>query len=110
VFLSKLIRDLQTIAFTRSVLASDSSSAVSAASIVGPMLPAGVESKVLQYLIKNCCGWRSSLAFLYAQVLGYEHVRNCSDGWSGWSTQYVLDKKGQRHDAGLATTALRPSD
>jgi thiosulfate/3-mercaptopyruvate sulfurtransferase len=40
-------------------------------------------------------GWRSSLAFLYAQWLGYERVRNYSDGWSGWSTQYVLDKKAK---------------
>jgi thiosulfate/3-mercaptopyruvate sulfurtransferase len=40
-------------------------------------------------------GWRSSLAFLYAQLLSYERVRNYSDGWSGWSTQYVLDKKAK---------------
>ncbi|MGH9661512.1 MAG: sulfurtransferase, partial [Bryobacteraceae bacterium] len=36
-------------------------------------------------------GWRSSLAFLYAWVLGMERVRNYSDGWSGWSTVYERD-------------------
>ena len=30
-------------------------------------------------------GWRSSLAFLYAQEMGLTKVRNYSDGWSGWS-------------------------
>ena len=36
-------------------------------------------------------GWRSSLAFFYAWLLGYQNVRNYSDGWSGWSTVYVPD-------------------
>ncbi|HMV47932.1 MAG TPA: rhodanese-like domain-containing protein [Blastocatellia bacterium] len=40
-------------------------------------------------------GWRSSLAFLYAHWLGYERIRNYSDGWSGWSTQYVPDKNAK---------------
>jgi len=34
-------------------------------------------------------GWRSSVAFFYAWLLGFENVRNYSDGWSGWSTDYV---------------------
>ncbi|MEQ1564652.1 MAG: rhodanese-like domain-containing protein [Myxococcota bacterium] len=33
-------------------------------------------------------GWRSSLAFLYARLLGYDRVRNYSNGWSEWSTVY----------------------
>ncbi len=33
-------------------------------------------------------GWRSSLAVLYARMMGLRNVRNYSDGWSGWSTRY----------------------
>ncbi len=36
-------------------------------------------------------GWRSSLTFLYAYLLGYKNIRNYSDGWSGWSTTYTQD-------------------
>ena len=36
-------------------------------------------------------GWRSSLAFFHAWRLGMENIRNYSDGWAGWSTQYVAD-------------------
>ncbi len=36
-------------------------------------------------------GWRSSLAFFYAYLLGYKNIRNYSDGWSAWSTTYVQD-------------------
>jgi thiosulfate/3-mercaptopyruvate sulfurtransferase len=36
-------------------------------------------------------GWRSSVAFFYAWLAGMERLRNYSDGWSGWSTQYVVD-------------------
>ncbi len=36
-------------------------------------------------------GWRSSVAFFYAWLLGLENVRNYSDGWSGWSTEYLAD-------------------
>ncbi len=32
-------------------------------------------------------GWRSSVAFFYAWLLGFENIRNYSDGWSGWSQQ-----------------------
>jgi feruloyl esterase len=38
-------------------------------------------------------GWRSSLAFLYATAMGLRRVRNYSDGWSGWSTDYTEDPK-----------------
>ena len=38
-------------------------------------------------------GWRSSLTFLYAWVLGFDKVRNYSDGWGGWSTVYLPDKR-----------------
>jgi 3-mercaptopyruvate sulfurtransferase SseA len=33
-------------------------------------------------------GWRSSVAFFYAWLLGFENIQNYSDGWGGWSTQY----------------------
>jgi 3-mercaptopyruvate sulfurtransferase SseA len=36
-------------------------------------------------------GWRSSVAFFYAWLAGTERLRNYSDGWSGWSTDYVAD-------------------
>lgn len=36
-------------------------------------------------------GWRSSVAFFHAWLLGFENVRNYSDGWSGWSTEYHPD-------------------
>jgi 3-mercaptopyruvate sulfurtransferase SseA len=36
-------------------------------------------------------GWRSSLAFFYAWLLGHTNIRNYSDGWCGWSTRYVPD-------------------
>lgn len=38
-------------------------------------------------------GWRSSLTFLYAYLLGYENIRNYSDGWSDWSTMYTQDAR-----------------
>ena len=34
-------------------------------------------------------GWRSSLAYVYALAMGFERIRNYSDGWSGWSTIYT---------------------
>lgn len=36
-------------------------------------------------------GYRSSLAFLYAYLMGYNNIRNYSDGWEGWSTTYTED-------------------
>jgi 3-mercaptopyruvate sulfurtransferase SseA len=36
-------------------------------------------------------GYRSSLAFLYAYLMGYKNIRNYSDGWEGWSTTYTED-------------------
>ncbi len=36
-------------------------------------------------------GYRSSLSFLHAYLMGYDNVRNYSDGWEGWSTDYVED-------------------
>jgi thiosulfate/3-mercaptopyruvate sulfurtransferase len=34
-------------------------------------------------------GYRSSLTFLYAYLMGYDNIRNYSDGWEGWSTTYT---------------------
>jgi len=45
-------------------------------------------------------GWRSSLAFFYAWLLGLENVRNYSDGWAGWSTHYVPDSTSGGSTAG----------
>ncbi len=36
-------------------------------------------------------GWRSSLAFFYAWLSGFGNIRNYSDGWGGWSTDYQRD-------------------
>jgi 3-mercaptopyruvate sulfurtransferase SseA len=45
-------------------------------------------------------GYRSALAFLYAHLMGYSNIRSYSDGWEGWSTNYVEDP------AYLATPAV----
>ncbi|MBF0412970.1 MAG: sulfurtransferase [Desulfamplus sp.] len=37
-------------------------------------------------------GYRSALTFMYAHLMGYENVRNFSDGWEGWSTSYRKDE------------------
>jgi 3-mercaptopyruvate sulfurtransferase SseA len=34
-------------------------------------------------------GYRSALTFLYAYMMGYNNIRNYSDGWEGWSTTYT---------------------
>ena len=31
-------------------------------------------------------GWRSSIAFFEAHMMGWDNVRNYSDGWMGWSS------------------------
>jgi thiosulfate/3-mercaptopyruvate sulfurtransferase len=36
-------------------------------------------------------GWRSSVAFFHAWLMGYQNIRNYSDGWCGWSTIYSPD-------------------
>lgn len=36
-------------------------------------------------------GYRSSLTYLYAYLMGFENIRNYSDGWAGWSTKYTED-------------------
>jgi 3-mercaptopyruvate sulfurtransferase SseA len=36
-------------------------------------------------------GWRSSVAFFEAWLLGFENIRNYSDGWCAWSTEYQPD-------------------
>lgn len=36
-------------------------------------------------------GYRSSLTFFYANLMGYANIRNYSDGWAGWSTSYTQD-------------------
>ncbi|HKX28087.1 MAG TPA: rhodanese-like domain-containing protein [Blastocatellia bacterium] len=45
-------------------------------------------------------GWRSSLAFLYARVLGFKRIRNYSDGWGGWSTVYTPDPRADGNTPG----------
>ncbi|MBL8190448.1 MAG: sulfurtransferase [Acidobacteria bacterium] len=45
-------------------------------------------------------GWRSSLAFLYAWVLGFDRIRNYSDGWAGWSTLYSPDPRAKGNTPG----------
>jgi thiosulfate/3-mercaptopyruvate sulfurtransferase len=36
-------------------------------------------------------GYRSSLAFLQAHLMGYTNIRNYSNGWAEWSTTYIED-------------------
>jgi len=36
-------------------------------------------------------GYRSALTFFYAYLMGYPDIRNYSDGWEGWSTEYTED-------------------
>ncbi len=50
-------------------------------------------------------GWRSSLTFLYAYLLGYGNIRNYSDGWSAWSTAYAQDANETGFTPGWRQTA-----
>jgi thiosulfate/3-mercaptopyruvate sulfurtransferase len=36
-------------------------------------------------------GYRSSLSFFYAYLMGNSNIRNYSNGWSEWSTSYIQD-------------------
>lgn len=36
-------------------------------------------------------GYRSALTFLYGYLMGYDAIRNYSDGWAGWSTDFTED-------------------
>lgn len=56
--------------------------------IVSSVDPAKLDKEAIFY-----CGggYRSSLAFFYAYLMGYSNIRNYSDGWSGWSTTYIED-------------------
>ncbi len=36
-------------------------------------------------------GYRSSLSFFYAYLMGYTNIRNYTNGWSEWSTTYTED-------------------
>ncbi len=36
-------------------------------------------------------GYRSSLAYLFSYLMGFENARSYSDGWEGWSTTYIED-------------------
>jgi thiosulfate/3-mercaptopyruvate sulfurtransferase len=38
-------------------------------------------------------GWRSSVTFFYAWLAGRPNLRNYSDGWAGWSTDYQPDSQ-----------------
>ena len=56
------------------------------------IIPAKSSDKFAREVIFYCgSGWRSSLTFLYAYMLGYKNIRNYSDSWSGWSTIYKQD-------------------
>jgi 3-mercaptopyruvate sulfurtransferase SseA len=50
-------------------------------------------------------GWRSSITFLYAYILGYKNIRNYSDSWSGWSTTYTQDANEKGITPGWRQTA-----
>lgn len=49
-------------------------------------------NKFTKELIFYCGnGYRSSLTFLHAYLMGYNNMRNYSSGWSDWSTTYTED-------------------
>ncbi|MBM4002583.1 MAG: sulfurtransferase [Planctomycetes bacterium] len=60
------------------------------------IIPAKENGRFERELVFYCGGgWRSSVAFFYAWLLGFENIRNYSDGWSGWSTEYHADSSAQ---------------
>ncbi len=59
------------------------------------ILPDGTVPQGAELILYCGGGWRSSLAFFYAALLGLENVRNYSDGWSGWSTVYQADSEAK---------------
>jgi 3-mercaptopyruvate sulfurtransferase SseA len=50
---------------------------------------AGIRNDERELIFYCGSGWRSSLAFLHAWLMGYRKIRNYSDGWAGWSTVYT---------------------
>jgi thiosulfate/3-mercaptopyruvate sulfurtransferase len=56
--------------------------------ITSTLTPARFDKETIFY-----CGggYRSSLAFFYAHLMGYTNIRNYSNGWSEWSTTYTQD-------------------
>jgi thiosulfate/3-mercaptopyruvate sulfurtransferase len=52
-------------------------------------------------------GYRSSLAFFFAYMMGYDNIRNYSDGWEGWSTTYTQNPSC--NDAGIQGWCQTPS-
>lgn len=45
-------------------------------------------------------GWRSSVSYFYAWLMGFDNIRNYSDGWSGWSTNYQPDEQAKGNTPG----------
>lgn len=52
-------------------------------------------------------GYRSSLTFFFGYMMGYDNIRNYSDGWAGWSTTYTQDP--ECNDAGTEGWCQDPS-
>jgi thiosulfate/3-mercaptopyruvate sulfurtransferase len=52
-----------------------------------------IDSSLLDKEVIFHCGggYRSSFTFFFAHMMGYDNVRNYSDGWEGWSTTYTQD-------------------
>ncbi len=56
------------------------------------IIPAKEGGRFVREVVFYCGGGcRSSVAFFHAWLLGFENIRNYSDGWSGWSTEYQAD-------------------
>jgi len=55
-------------------------------------------------------GYRSALAFYYGYLMGYGTIRNYSDGWMGWSTDYTEDSSytGEPTPGWIQTPSVRP--
>ena len=56
---------------------------------------AGAKDDEREVIVYCGSGWRSSLVFLYAWTMGFKKIRNYSDGWAGWSTNYIQDEKAK---------------
>ncbi|MEK7830561.1 MAG: rhodanese-like domain-containing protein, partial [Acidobacteriota bacterium] len=56
---------------------------------------AGIKNDDREVIFYCGSGWRSSVAFLHAWAMGYKRIRNYSDGWAGWSTNYIQDERAK---------------
>lgn len=56
---------------------------------IGITAPEGSDMAGKEIIFYCGGGYRSALTFLYGYYMGYNNIRNYSDGWAGWSTDYL---------------------